>query len=82
MIGHQMLAAAQAMSPDQVARMKNQQYVASLKAPAQIQPVKTPYGINHALSPQKPAQLLSPDPRFNQPGPSAEMRPQPAKENL
>ena len=81
-ITQNLMTSAQALSPDQVARLKNQQYVESLKkAPAWNQE-KTPYGINKALGSPQPASVLQPDQRFNQPGPSAELRPQPKPESL
>ena len=81
-IAQQMVAAAQALSPDQVARLKNQQYVATLKAPPQWKAGTTPYGVNRALAQPNAADALKPDPRFSQPGPNAEMRPQPKPEDI
>ena len=74
--------AALAMSHDQVARLKNQQYVEGLKkAPAWSQP-KEPYGMQKGSLAADPAKVLQADPRFSTGGPSAVLRPQPSKEDL
>jgi len=73
---------ALALSPDQVARLNNQRYVASIRRPPQFVAGSTPYGVNKALASPDPANALQADPRFLQPGPSAEERPQPKPEQL
>ena len=74
--------AAGALSPDQVKRFANKAYVKGLgKADDATGPkVKpTPYGISPALGLQPPTTALQPDPKLNEPGPTAMMRPEPVK---
>jgi hypothetical protein len=86
-----LVRAAAAATPDQAARMKNQQYVASLRrapasfaAPGKTQQLPLPQlgGVNKALAQPNPAKSLGADPRFETGGPSAMLRPQPQQEDL
>lgn len=75
-------ASGAALSQDQVARLKNLQYVQSIRRPPQWKQGSTPYGVNKALAAPDPSDALKPDQRFLEPGPSAEVRPEPKPEVL
>ena len=77
-----LVQSAMALSPDQVARLNNQRYVASIRTPPQWKQGVTPYGVNRALANPAPSNALKPDQRFLEPGPSAEERPEPKPQSL
>lgn len=71
-----LLAAGLAMPVQAYQQWKAQNQRDTLRKPPQLQPVaKTPYGVNKALAPPKPAQELLADPRLENPGPNALERP-------
>jgi hypothetical protein len=71
----QSLAFVRALSPDQVRRLDNAQYIASIRQPPKFVQGPSPYGVSKSLALPDPANALKPDQRFLEPGLNLEQWP-------